>query len=419
MTIRSIWHINTSQTREDSRLAPVGMMTPNSTSALSTYNGVIPTAGDPMDLNSTGAMSAQVEIGRAVVQGLLTQGCYPVVITAPEALNFSDGNASNPRIDSVMLVVRDDPYDSTGFTDIRCIVVEGTPASSPVAPALPTTASLRLWDVRVDAGVSAGGGGINWATKVTDRRSYTTAVGGIGIGAVPGAYAGQWRDGGGSVGTLSRYNGSAWESAIRLDSGGQLLIGDSNLRRDAAGTLATDALFRIYRPNATDNSLSIRKSGDTASRFLMDASGFMSWGPGGTTSTDTTLYRSGADQLKTDSKFTAEVEAATTGFSNGSGWSSSFIARKTCGSVWITIETTRTGADVNSTAEGNITDQTIGTIPSGYRPTSFTTEGVASHGSGSGSAIIGTSGIVTLRTWSANGQIQTGDVVRICFSFIP
>src|SRR5690606_39726508 len=101
MTIRSIWHINNDQTREDTRFAPVGMMTPNSTSALSTYNGVIPTAGDPMSLTPTAEMTAQIEIGRAVVQGLLVQGCYPVVITTPESIAFTDGDASNPRIDTV------------------------------------------------------------------------------------------------------------------------------------------------------------------------------------------------------------------------------------------------------------------------------------------------------------------------------
>lgn len=419
MTIRSIWHINTSQTREDTRFAPVGMMTPGDDSPLETYSGIIPTVDDPMHFSSTGSMSGQIEVGRAVVQGLLTQGCYPVVITAPEALNFADGNASNPRIDTVAIVVRDDAYDSTGFTDVRCIIVEGTPAASPVAPAMPTAASLPLFNVRVDAGVSAGGGGINWGTKVTDRRTYATAIGGIGLGAVPGAYAGQWRDGGGTTGTLSRYNGSAWESAVRLDSGGQILIGDSNLRRDAAGTLATDALFRIYRPNPTDNALSVRKSGDTASRFLMDANGFMAWGPGGTTSTDTTLYRAGADQLKTDSKFSAEVEATTTGFSNSSGWSSTFLARKTCGAVWVSLEATRTGATINADADGNITDSPVGTMPSGWRPTGFICEGMACNGVGSGDANLATSGIVTMRTWSGGGSIPNGTTIRMTFMFIP
>ncbi|QNJ57629.1 hypothetical protein SEA_KEANU_23 [Streptomyces phage Keanu] len=420
MTIRSIWHINNSQTREDTRFAPLGIMTPNSTSALSTANGVIPTANNPLNLTNTGAMSAQVEIGRAVVQGLLTQGCYPVVVTAPEALTFADGDASNPRIDSVMIVIRDDPYDSTGFTDVRLIIVPGTPAASPTAPALPTEASLRLWDVRVEAGISAGGGGIDWGTKVTDRRTYAVALGGIGVGNNPGAYAGQWRDSGGSAGTLSRYNGTAWESAIRLDSGGSIAIGDTNLRRDFSNVLATDDLFRIYRPVTSENAISLRLPTDTsASRWYINADGNMNWGPGGTTSTDTNLYRAGADQLKTDSKFSAEVEIQTTGFTNASGWSSTWVAKRTCGVVWITISSTRTGADITGDASGNISDSAIGTVPTGWRPTTEIVEGSACSGFGDGGVNLATSGIVTLRTWSNNSTIvQNSHNVRSTFCFV-
>lgn len=299
MTIRSVWHINNNQTREDTRFAPIGIMTPNSNSPLVTANGVIP-SGTSMNLTSTGAMTAQVEIGRAVVQGLVTQGCYPVVITAPETLTFADGDASNPRIDSVMIVIRDDPYDSSGFTDVRCMVVQGTPAASPAHPALPFSASLRLFDVRVEQGASAGSGGISWSTAVTDTRTWAVPLGGIGLGANPGAYAGQWRDSGGAAGTLSRYNGTAWESFVRLDTGGQVVIGDTNLRRDGASALATDNIFRVYRPNATDNAVSLRVASDTASRFFMNADGNMNWGVGGSTSTDTKFYRAAAGQLKTD-----------------------------------------------------------------------------------------------------------------------
>lgn len=419
MTIRSAWHINNNQTREDTRFAPLGIMTPNSTSPLSTANGVIP-SGTSMNLTSTGAMTAQVEIGRAVVQGLLTQGCYPVVITAPEPLTFADGDASNPRIDSVMIVIRDDPYDSTGFTDVRCMVVQGAPAASPSAPALPTQASLRLFDVRVEKGASAGGGGISWSTAVTDRRTWAVALGGIGVGNNPGAYAGQYRDSGGAAGTLSRFNGTAWESFVRLDSGGQLQIGDTNLRRDSSNILATDDLFRIYRVNPNDNAISLRTAADTgASRFFINADGGMNWGPGGTTSTDTTLYRAGVDQLRTDSKFAAEVEVITSGWTNATGWSSTFYARRTCGFIHIVLNATRTGADITADGTGNISDQTIGTVPTGCRPVTEFIEGHACSGFGDGGCNITTGGVVQLRTWSANGTIQQNNHnVRFTFAFV-
>src|SRR5690606_25063284 len=397
MTIRSIWHINNDQTREDTRFAPVGMMTPNSTSALSTYNGVIPTAGDPMSLTPTAEMTAQIEIGRAVVQGLLVQGCYPVVITTPESIAFTDGDASNPRIDTVMIVIREDAYDSTGFTDITLQVVEGTPAASPVPPSLPTTASLRLFNVTIPAGTSAGSGGIDWDNDVEDVRTYCVAVGGITIGNPSGAYAGQWKDTGGPTGTLSRYNGTAWESAIRLDSAGQILIGDVNWRRDFSNVIATDDLLRVYRSSASENALSFRLPTDTtASQFFINTDGNMNWGVGGTTSTDTNLYRSAANTLKTDDTFVAAVQSLTTGFTEGSGWNwIEMDIRKTCGVVCVVVEFERTGADIVPTAsgteqQGNISDSTIGAIPAsgggmtGIRPTGRLIEGLVCNGFGAG-----------------------------------
>lgn len=419
MTIRSVWHINNNQTREDTRFAPLGIMTPNDTSALSTANGVVP-SGTSLDLTDTGTMTAQIEVGRAVVQGLLTQGCYPVVVTAPEALMFADGDAVNPRIDSVQIVVRDDPYDSTGFTDVRVVVVPGTPAASPVSPALETTASLRLWDVRVEAGVSAGTGGIDWGTKLTDRRTYAVALGGIGVGNNPGAYAGQWRDAGGPTGTLSRYNGTSWESFVRLDAGGQVVIGDTNLRRDGSNILATDDLFRIYRPAAGDNAISLRTPADTgASRFFMNADGGMNWGPGGTTATDTTLYRAAADVLKSDSKFRSEVESQTTGITGiAAGWAlNDFRARRTAQVVTVDLYFQRTGSTISVTPGTNLLDIALATVPAGWRPQHGTISGFYDNGdTGFGGAVIGNDGLVSLRT--SVGDIDSGSNIRIQFIFI-
>lgn len=418
MTIRSVWHVNNSQTREDTRFAPVGAMTPGNTSALTTYNGVIPSTGDPMGLVSTGPMTAQVNVGRAVVQGLSTQGCYPVVITSPEALTFADGDASLPRIDSVMLVIRDDPYDSTGFTDVRCIVVQGSPNASPTAPALPTSASLRLHNVLISAGTSAGGGGITWGSAITDTRIYSVAVGGIGVGAPTGAYAGQWRDSGGATGSLSRYTGSAWESALRLDTTGQLIIGDVNVRRDASNILATDDIFRIYRSASTDNALSVRLPADTASRFFMNADGNMNWGPGGSSSTDVNLYRPEADVLKTDSKFRSEVESVTSGLVAGTGWATnSFFGRRTAQVAVLDIYMNRTGADITNSPGANLADFVLCTAPTGWRPQHSTVSGFFDNGvAGFGGAVIGTDGIVSVR--SSVGNILNNSNVRVQFTFL-
>ncbi|MBB5128438.1 hypothetical protein FHS32_005213 [Streptomyces albaduncus] len=181
------------QTREDTRLAPVGTMTPDG--ELTTRQGVIP-GGSKFAATGAGAMSLQIGVGRAAVQGTLAQGAYPVAVDAPETLTFGDGSAQFDRIDTVVLRVYDGLFDVSGQTLAAVEVVPGAAAESPVAPTL-EPACLPLWDVRVPAGASAGVGGIDWGAALTDRRHYTVAVGGIvprGSLADPGAYDGQYAD---------------------------------------------------------------------------------------------------------------------------------------------------------------------------------------------------------------------------------
>jgi len=60
------------------------------------------------------------------------------------------------------------------------------------------------------------------------------------------------------------------------------------------------ASFSVRRANATDPVVATGISGDTASQFVLYASGKLEWGPGGSTTRDTNLYRSSANQLTTD-----------------------------------------------------------------------------------------------------------------------
>lgn len=209
MTVRTAWLLPEGQTREDTRLAPLGTMTPNGGGPLTSRGGVI-AGGDPFALTGTGAMTAQVGLGRALVQGTAAQGAYPVAVTAPEAVTFDDGDANFNRIDTVCLRTYDALYDASGQTLAAVEVIRGTAAATPAAPAMPA-GHLRLWDVTVRAGTSAGVGGIDWPSAVADRRAYTSSYGGItppGYNSTwSGAYVGQWRD---NAGTLERWDGAAW-----------------------------------------------------------------------------------------------------------------------------------------------------------------------------------------------------------------
>ncbi|MEU3507686.1 hypothetical protein ABZ733_07120 [Streptomyces longwoodensis] len=83
-------------------------------------------------------------------------------------------------------------------------------------------------------------------------------------------------------------NGSAtFNSSLRLASGRQLNIGGST---SAANIAVLDAA-------TSDDVLSARVTGDTQSRFLLEADGGMSWGPGGSTAADVSLSRPAAGRL--------------------------------------------------------------------------------------------------------------------------
>ncbi|WND36916.1 hypothetical protein RI578_22680 [Streptomyces sp. BB1-1-1] len=214
MTVRAAWLLlggtgNPGQTREDTRLAPVGTMLPDG--ELRTRPGILP-GGDPFAATGAGAMSLQIGVGRSTVQGTTAQGAYPVCLDAPEVVTFTDGDALFDRIDTVILHVYDALFDDQGQNLARVEVVVGDATETPTAPTL-DPACLPLWDVTIPAGASAGVGGIDWTSALTDRRRYTVAVGGVipqAASSDVGAYDGQYAD---IDGTLYRWSAAdaAWQ----------------------------------------------------------------------------------------------------------------------------------------------------------------------------------------------------------------
>jgi hypothetical protein len=104
------------------------------------------------------ALAVSVASGQAQVEGFSYEN------DAALAQTIATANATNPRIDTV--VVRLD----RAANEARLRVVEGTPAASPVAPALTQTDGLYelpLADVRVPAAA-----GVIVAADVTDRRAF-------------------------------------------------------------------------------------------------------------------------------------------------------------------------------------------------------------------------------------------------------
>lgn len=108
---------------------------------------------------------------------------------------------------------------------------------------------------------------------------------------------------------------------------------DTNLYRSGAGVLTTDGQLVakggvgfVYNPAAAAGvALWFQVGADTQPRFNITYDGVMSWGQGGSTGVDTSLYRSGTNALRTGGALAVDgVSSSAAGFScnanTGSVW---------------------------------------------------------------------------------------------------
>ncbi|MGY3338178.1 hypothetical protein ACVW0K_004277 [Streptomyces filamentosus] len=378
MAIRPGWLLPSGQTRQTTRLTALGAGIP--VDPLVTRSGILPGSADGkyrvggLSLTGSGPMTATVHAGRALVQGRPEQGAYPVVLDGDTVLAFGDGDPLNPRIDLVVLRVYDDDFDGLGRHEAVLEVLAGRPEAAPAAPAVPP-ASLPLFTVRVKAGTSAGSGGIAWTGgDLTDLRTTVTGVGGIlpvhNNAGVPGSYPGQYQDND-VAHHLQRWSGTGWV-AYPKEIGGVA----------PQGALTVGGYTGQYREH---NGVLQRWNGTA-------------W----------TAYQP-----------PVETESLTAGAVALTGWSVvSYDARRTRGGLCTTqVTVTRTGAQIDANSAGNINDEPLCTLPSGWRP-SMSVDAVASDGYADGSAWLSTSGQVTLRTWASNGALVAGRNVRVSATYI-
>lgn len=112
-------------------------------------------------------------------------------------------------------------------------------------------------------------------------------------------------------------------------------------------TAPSDATTQLIAAAAGDKALSVKVNGDTQFRFGSDSNGKLSWGPGGSTTQDTTLYRSAASTLKTDAALTVgTIVTAANAVINAASGTGVAVTGSTTGQ---TLAST-TGADSTSNA---------------------------------------------------------------------
>ena len=122
-------------------------------------------------------------------------------------------------------------------------------------------------------------------------------------------------------------------SEFKITSTGNITgVGSLTINNVSAGATGATVSYKAVKPAANMVLQNFLLSTDTAASFAVQGSGQLNWGPGGSTATDTDLYRSGINALQTDGAFTAAgniqgvVLNATTGFQvNGAAATGNYL----------------------------------------------------------------------------------------------
>lgn len=221
---------------------------------LDVRGGVFPANGANAQLTTVSAMVARVSEIKAVVSNSisLTLGPYLVVSDANTDITFDAGEASVPRVDRIIVRVRDNTNDGSGSTAGSVEYLKGQ--ASGAATAMPSN-SLLLYEMTIPAGASAGGGGVNFANAV-DKRDYTVAAGGTfpvssntAMSGIGNAYEGQlvYRT---DLDALFSYDGSSWIAKSQVSVASSASLTNINNPWDGLVAVARDT-HRVWIYNGS------------------------------------------------------------------------------------------------------------------------------------------------------------------------
>lgn len=123
-------------------------------------------------------MTVAVSAGWASILSSVTNGgVYVVYNDASTNLSITAADATNPRIDRVVVTVND-AYYSGLVNNCTFTVIAGTPAVSPTAPAIPAN-SISLATILVSAGATSITSGSITSTRVAATSNLASSGGGF------------------------------------------------------------------------------------------------------------------------------------------------------------------------------------------------------------------------------------------------
>jgi hypothetical protein len=182
------WLQNGSHPAENDRLT---------TQALWATTGIIKSNSLLVHENTPPGLSVVVDSGWAAIVGTTQadMGTYVTYNDASVVLSLNTANPTNPRVDLICATVND-AYYTGSLNNVVIQAIAGTPAGSPVAPALPAN-SITLATVAVGAGATS----ILNANISDTRVLVTTNI--PEVGDISAVVAGTGLSGGGSSGSVT------------------------------------------------------------------------------------------------------------------------------------------------------------------------------------------------------------------------